>query len=121
VIVTGSLDDMVTFLDQDYPTAELLPALTAALGEEYQVLVDPSTTRAYIGGPAWWESAVQPGEGECDTWTVEEMTIAELLDTEQIAAAIGEAESRRHDPRDLELLEEAARVRALPAHGPSRP
>jgi hypothetical protein len=111
IIKTGDLDDALSMLADEAPHAEFLEAMTQVLGDDYEVQLDEKAALAYIAGPAWWESYTQPGEGECDTYTVERMLPSELLATKLIADAIAYATVQPDLHRNL--LQEVARVQAV--------
>jgi hypothetical protein len=117
---TVSYDEAFSFLFTYVPEAEPLTTMAAVLGEGCEVQVDPVSRRGYIFGPAWWESAVQPGEGECDTWTVEEMSASELLYTELLPEFLEQARRTPRNPVVLRgLVHEIAFVHELLATVPA--
>jgi hypothetical protein len=114
IIRTTNLDDAIFMLEDEEPGAEQLSAMSRAMGEdEYCVFLDEASATAYIAGPAWWESAVQPGEGECDTYTVEKMPAARLLTLKPIADAVEAA--RNLGRQNADLQREADQVATLAA------
>ncbi|MFI7643421.1 hypothetical protein [Nonomuraea sp. NPDC049400] len=113
IIRTGDLDDALAMLTQDAPDGEFLEAMTRVLGEDHHVPLDEGAGLAYIAGPAWRESSTKPGEGECDTYTVDRMLPREVLAVPLIAEAIGQASANPDQHRAL--VEEVARVQAAAA------